>query len=320
MFSLARIKFALLAVVLTGAVSGAGWLAMDAGVAARSTPQAMPQPLMTAIPVIQPIPVQTAPARPAPLPVPVPPAVADVLDAGVLIVISKASQRMYVFKDGALWDTSPVSTGRRGHSTPAGIFPILQKKTFHRSNLYSNAPMPFMQRLTWSGIAIHSGYLPGYPASHGCIRLPPAFARALYGLTRAGSTTVVIANEPIKSDAFAQSLALAADRDHAAAEALAAVPAPAVLPVASPPESRALPPAGPGGQTIQLAAATSPAEAEAQWARLLDARPELAGFRKAVIPAMVGTRQYYRLRVSAPGAHAYCSSLKRAGIPCFRVS
>jgi hypothetical protein len=80
-----------------------------------------------------------------------------------------------------------VSTGRKGHSTPEGVYAILQKQKWHRSNLYSNAPMPFMQRLTWTGIALHAGHNPGHPASHGCIRMPYAFARELYDLTRIGS-------------------------------------------------------------------------------------------------------------------------------------
>ena len=145
--------------------------------------------------------VQKVPPRP-PEPVPaatatkvdgatLPPAVNAVLKSGVLIVISKPSQTMYVFKDGALWNSSPVSTGKRGHTTPSGMFPILQKRTFHRSNIYSNAPMPHMQRLTWGGIAIHAGKLPGYPASHGCIRLPYAFARQLFALTRIGTPVKV---------------------------------------------------------------------------------------------------------------------------------
>lgn len=266
-------------------------------------------------------------AKAAPPPPTLPPEVSEVLRSGVLIVISKASQRMYVFKDGAPWGTSPVSTGRRGHVTPAGVFPILQKKTFHRSNIYSNAPMPFMQRLTWSGIAIHAGYLPGYPASHGCVRLPRDFARSLYNLTRASGTTVVITNAAVRSDSAAVTLALNTPTLRSVqpgavpgqlAPALAAatpLPAPRIetLPLDTIQRS------GPG-QTIQLAAAASPAAAEAHWAQMVANHPELASFRKVVIPAVVGTRQVYRLRAIAPGAHAVCASLKKAGQPCFNVN
>lgn len=255
-------------------------------------------------------------AKPTPPPVPLPPPVTQVLQSGVLIVVSKASQQMFVFKDGVLWGASPVSTGKRGHATPSGIFPILQKAVYHRSNLYSNAPMPYMQRLTWSGIAIHAGYLPGYPASHGCIRLPKAFAKALFALTKAGSTTVVVTNDVATSEDQARQLALAMPMPGAGRAPMARSDSPSV------PKIRPLPlvPIQGPGQTIQLSAATSPAEAEAHWARLVASHPELGSFRKDVIPAVVGNRRVYRLRATAPGAHATCAALKRAGEACFNVS
>jgi lipoprotein-anchoring transpeptidase ErfK/SrfK len=114
---------------------------------------------------------------------------------GVAIVVSLSLQRIYVYRGGALVGVARVSTGKRGKATPPGDFPILQKARFHRSNLYSNAPMPFMQRLTWTGIALHAGHDPGYPASHGCIRLPLAFARDLFAMTRLG-TPVTVADYP----------------------------------------------------------------------------------------------------------------------------
>ncbi|WP_052507806.1 L,D-transpeptidase family protein [Sphingomonas hengshuiensis] len=110
----------------------------------------------------------------------------------VMIVVSIPEQRAYVYRDGRLIAVTTVSTGSRGHETPLGEFTILQKKPFHRSNLYSNAPMPYMQRLTWTGIAMHAGHLPGYPASHGCIRLPAKFARQLYEITALGGTVSVV--------------------------------------------------------------------------------------------------------------------------------
>jgi hypothetical protein len=84
-----------------------------------------------------------------------------------------------------------VSTGSKGHSTPGGVFSILEKKQTHRSKKYDNAPMPYMQRLTWSGIAMHSGNLPGYAASHGCIRMPYDFSQLLFSATAKGGTVVV---------------------------------------------------------------------------------------------------------------------------------
>ena len=84
-----------------------------------------------------------------------------------------------------------------GHSTPTGIFSVIQKQTFHRSNIYSGAPMPYMQRITWSGIALHAGVLPGYPASHGCIRMPGDFAVKLYNMTRSGARVLIAHNDVV---------------------------------------------------------------------------------------------------------------------------
>jgi hypothetical protein len=109
----------------------------------------------------------------------------------VLIVIGIAEQRAWVYRNGVRIGVSAVSTGRAGHETPTGVFTILEKRREHYSNLYDNAPMPFMQRLTWDGVALHAGHLPGYPASHGCIRLPHAFSEKLFAITARGMTVVV---------------------------------------------------------------------------------------------------------------------------------
>jgi hypothetical protein len=109
----------------------------------------------------------------------------------MLIVISLAEQRAYVYRNGVRIGMSAVSTGKPGYDTPTGVFTILQKHREHYSSIYDNAPMPFMQRLTWSGVALHAGKLPGYPASHGCIRLPYAFSEKLFGTTATGMTVVV---------------------------------------------------------------------------------------------------------------------------------
>ena len=114
------------------------------------------------------------------------------------LVVSIALQRIYVYRGDSLVAVSTVSTGRPGHSTPRGTFNTLQKARWHRSNIYSNAPMPFMQRLTWDGIALHAGQNPGYPASHGCIRLPLAFARALFDIVPIGSS-VTVADYPLSA-------------------------------------------------------------------------------------------------------------------------
>ena len=109
----------------------------------------------------------------------------------VLAVISIGSQRISVYGPDGLVTRAPVSTGQAGHPTPTGVFSVIQKNRWHRSNIYSGAPMPYMQRLTWSGIAMHEGHLPGYPASHGCIRLPGAFARELFSTTKMGMRVIV---------------------------------------------------------------------------------------------------------------------------------
>ncbi len=109
----------------------------------------------------------------------------------LVLVISLEEQRAYVYRNGVAIGVSTVSSGKPGHDTPTGVFTILQKKRDHRSNLYDDAPMPFMQRLTWDGVALHAGHLPGHPASHGCVRLPHAFAEKLFAETRTGDTVVV---------------------------------------------------------------------------------------------------------------------------------
>jgi len=125
--------------------------------------------------------------------------------AGLRLVVSLPEQRIYVIRQGNLITTSIVSTGMRGHVTPTGTFTILGKAVKHRSNIYSNAPMPYMQRLTNGGIALHAGHVPGYPASHGCIRLPLAFARQLYAMTD-WTTRVIITREAPGSAEAAASL------------------------------------------------------------------------------------------------------------------
>ena len=110
----------------------------------------------------------------------------------VRIVVNIAEQRAYVYRGEALVAATTVSTGKDGKETPSGTFTILQKNIDHRSNLYNSAPMPFMQRLTWDGVAIHAGRNPGFPASHGCIRVPLAFAKKLYGITNVGTEVTVI--------------------------------------------------------------------------------------------------------------------------------
>ena len=112
----------------------------------------------------------------------------------VAIIVSIPKQQVFVYRNGIQIGVSPCSTGKKGHETPTGVFTILQKAKEHYSSTYDKAPMPHMERLTWDGIALHAGKLPGYPASHGCVRLPPEFAAKLYEITQMG-TPVIIAGD-----------------------------------------------------------------------------------------------------------------------------
>lgn len=121
----------------------------------------------------------------------------------VLIVVSLLEQQAYVYRNGIRIGMSSVSTGQAGYETPTGVFSILQKRREHYSNLYDNAPMPYMQRLTWDGIALHAGAIPGEPASHGCVRLPKTFAKKLFGVTDLGATVVIVDDSPSPEAAYA---------------------------------------------------------------------------------------------------------------------
>jgi lipoprotein-anchoring transpeptidase ErfK/SrfK len=116
------------------------------------------------------------------------------------IVVSIADQHVTLYSNGVRVAQGPVSTGVPGRPTPTGVFSIIQKDRFHHSNLYSNAPMPYMERITWSGVALHEGPLPGYPASHGCIRMTHDFAERLWHVARLGVRVIVARNDVIPVD------------------------------------------------------------------------------------------------------------------------
>jgi len=109
----------------------------------------------------------------------------------LMILISIPEQEMHVYRNGIMIGRSSVSTGSKGHDTPGGVFSILEKQQSYRSKKYNDAPMPNMQRLTWTGIAMHSGQLPGYAASHGCVRLPYDFSQLLFSTTNRGGTVII---------------------------------------------------------------------------------------------------------------------------------
>jgi len=113
------------------------------------------------------------------------------------LVIDLTTQRVLVYRGAVPIAASTISSGSEGRETPTGAFAILQKEVFHRSGTYDDAPMPYMQRLTDKGVAMHAGNLPGYSASHGCIRLPKDFAKLLYGITEIGTPVTIIDEEEL---------------------------------------------------------------------------------------------------------------------------
>ena len=195
------------------------------------------------------------------------------------VMISIDDQSLALYSNGALIARSPVSTGVPGHPTPTGVFSIIQKRRFHNSNIYSGAPMPYMQRITWSGIALHQGVVPGRPASHGCIRLPEAFARQFWGISKIGAR-VIITRQHAAPVTFAHARLFVAK---AASDApMASIPSPAVTGVPRP-----------KGDSLRVAKAGSVAtDASAQAplpaASPADASPEPAPDKSAEKPLRAG--------------------------------
>jgi hypothetical protein len=142
--------------------------------APRNRPEAPPVPA-----------VQVTPSTPDPL----------------IVVVSLRKQKLTVFNRNGSVTTSPVSSGTAEFPTPTGVFSVIGKAVEHESNIYEGASMPFMQRLTWTGTAMHAGHLPGYPASHGCIRLPYAFSEKLFEMTQINTRVIVtrddVAPQPV---------------------------------------------------------------------------------------------------------------------------
>jgi len=121
----------------------------------------------------------------------------------VEMVVSLPLQVAYIYRGGTLIGVTTVSTGKPGKETPTGRFEILQKRKEHYSNRYDNAPMPFMQRLTWDGIALHAGKIPGHPDSHGCVRLPMKMAKQLFEATKLGAKVHIVDAAASPDDAVA---------------------------------------------------------------------------------------------------------------------
>jgi hypothetical protein len=264
-----------------------------------------------------------------------------------LIEISISKQQLTLFEKGEPVAYAPVSTGMAGHNTPTGVFSVLAKEVFHRSNIYSGAPMPFMQRITWSGVALHAGVLPGYPASHGCIRMPHEFAVKLFGLTQRGARVLVMAHEvapvpfenarlftrakpvadktseailpapgsadakstPAVRTAESQSPSVMSDAVDAAAHALAGMarPKPAEAPAAEPAKAVSPPPAPVAAEPLKEATASPRASSEAV------ADPVAASAAASVAEAAVKYDAAAVPAAAEPGAQAAPGSSATAG-------
>jgi lipoprotein-anchoring transpeptidase ErfK/SrfK len=128
-------------------------------------------------------------------------------DTPVTLLVNLGDQRAYVYRDGRRIAVTTVSTGKPGHDTPTGVFPIMGKERMHHSNRYDNAPMPWMQRLTRWGHALHAGNVRPFPASHGCVRLPAEFAKQLFSLTSTGDLVIISEDYSPRSVAIALAIA-----------------------------------------------------------------------------------------------------------------
>ena len=193
----------------------------------------------------------------------------------LVLVVSIGKQTVSVYDGTQKIATSQISSGMPGHDSPTGIFSILEKNRYHYSNLYGGAPMPYMERITNSGVAMHEGVVPGYPASHGCIRLPGAFARNLYGITEVGARVIVTQDDLVPVEFSSPHLIAPLPPDEQASNATPVVTAEAttkdmpsvigVTPAAAAeatdkPRTRAQAAAARATEKIQLAAAITDAE------------------------------------------------------------
>ncbi|MCK0209194.1 L,D-transpeptidase [Starkeya koreensis] len=129
----------------------------------------------------------------------------------VAIIVSLPDQRCYVYRNGVRIGVSTCSTGKPGHQTPVGVFTILQKDVDHHSSIYNDASMPFTERLTWSGVALHAGGLPGYPSSHGCVHLPLEFSKLLFAVTHYGTPVIIADSHSQPVDVLHPGLVMPAD-------------------------------------------------------------------------------------------------------------
>lgn len=165
----------------------------------------------------------------------------------VVVVVSIPDQMVTVYRNGVRIAVATCSTGRPGHATPTGTFVILQKDLNHHSSLYDDAPMPYMERLTWGGVALHAGNLPGYPASHGCVRLPKAFAQLLYTVTQLGTTVIIGDHNTVPADVLHSGVLISQHTEEMAKEAVQQAKA----------NAQSAQPGSPGAQTVSAVISTA---------------------------------------------------------------
>jgi hypothetical protein len=139
----------------------------------------------------------------------------------VAILVSLPEQMAHVYRNGIEIGVTTVSTGRAGHRTPTGVFLILQKDKHHHSSIYNNASMPNTQRLTWGGVCLHAGSLPGYPVSHGCVHLPLEFSAELFEVTHLSTPVIVADDSSAPADVVHPGITLSGDANQMVAQKLA---------------------------------------------------------------------------------------------------
>ncbi|NUJ79910.1 L,D-transpeptidase family protein [Methylocystis sp. FS] len=245
------------------------------------------------------------------------------LDRPLFLIASIADQQVSIYNHSGLVARSAISTGVAGHPTPKGIFTIIGRERFHRSNIYSSAPMPFMQRITWSGIAMHLGVVPGHPASHGCIRLPAAFAAKIWGMTRIGERVVISPHDVFPAE-FEHPL-LPAPKMRASAETEKGAPAAdsqqplhvaADRPAIAPQQPAEQPKADAGGETAGAASPT----ADLQQPSAVEAdAPAASSAQEAEKPKVEADAEVASVDAAAPAADSQQPALDSAETPAIKV-
>ncbi len=243
-------------------------------------------------------------------------------DGPVAVIVSLPEQRVHVYRNGIRIGVSTCSTGREGHRTPTGVFTVLQKDRNHRSSTYNNAPMPNMNRLTWSGIALHAGQLPGYPASHGCVRLPLEFSRLFFTVTHIGTAVIIAGDHSDPARVVHPGLVLSPDAEARLATAAAGVrarPGQTQDGNAVPPLSILVSGAS-GGSSSSRTATSSPRARPRSPSRASRSAPTSTRSRPAPTAAPTGTASAIAATCAPRRSMRRRSTASRRAAPCRRRS